>query len=126
MTTIERETGTEGPRHDPYSYTEWEMQLADGRSITVHVGLSEWVRIPSGRAVHCNDSLTVDDVLMTLRWPVDLRGIERAFEAYREHELRAHRKCGGTQSTTGYPGEHFVFCKCGAVLDYHFNLSEVE
>lgn len=40
---IARETGSEGPKHDPYSFTEYTMQRLNG-TMTLHLGLDVWLR----------------------------------------------------------------------------------
>lgn len=46
--------GTEGPRHDPYGYTEYTSEV-NGRSITLHAGLMTFIRLPSGKKISAND-----------------------------------------------------------------------
>lgn len=37
--------GTEGPRHDPYSYTEITFVKTDGTEIVYHDGLAQWITV---------------------------------------------------------------------------------
>lgn len=37
-------TGSEGPRHDPYGYTEIEITMRNGVSAELHAGLGMWLR----------------------------------------------------------------------------------
>src|SRR5258706_10384505 len=40
---VERHTGSEGPRHDPYAYEEWRVRMP-GHTIVLHSGLGTWLR----------------------------------------------------------------------------------
>jgi hypothetical protein len=41
---IAKETGSEGPQHDPYSFTEYVIQRT-GTTLTLHLGLGVWLRL---------------------------------------------------------------------------------
>jgi hypothetical protein len=46
MARLKRRTGTEGPRHDPYGYTEYHWTSTDKqRSAILHIGLGEWCEV---------------------------------------------------------------------------------
>lgn len=40
--------GTEGPRNDPHSFTEYRVTMPWGVVITYHSGLDEWMRVGAG------------------------------------------------------------------------------
>lgn len=45
MASVNVRTGTEGPSHDPYGYTEIEFTRTDGVVVTYHAGLGEWCKV---------------------------------------------------------------------------------
>lgn len=112
------ETGAEGPRHDPYGFTEITLERGDNTT-TIHMGLGEWVR-------H-NDELVIPNephdpnyvgafLKITGFHPGDLESWLR--------EVQSRCKCGSKQSysMSGYPGETFEVCsKCGDVIASSFN-----
>jgi len=48
--SISTRTGTEGPRHDPYSFTEITVE-ARGHRVTVHYGLGEWIEVDGSQLI---------------------------------------------------------------------------
>lgn len=42
--------GTEGPRHDPYSFTEYYLDT-DAHSITAHMGLGCWLEVDGVKVI---------------------------------------------------------------------------
>jgi hypothetical protein len=38
---LKRKTGTEGPREDPYSFTEWSLMVGKRAPIKFHMGLGD-------------------------------------------------------------------------------------
>jgi hypothetical protein len=124
------ETGSEGPRHDPYAYREITVIQPDGAT-TLHEGLGTWLR-SAGRKVTPPTDLDADG---RERWCRST-----AFETLTGYSVaqleRLHRKlssrcrrcgCKETVSQNGHPGEHFECCaKCGNVVGSYFCISEVE
>jgi hypothetical protein len=124
MSSITVRHGTEGPRHDPYSYTEFTVQRQDGRTVTLHTGLGIWAETEAG--VKCRELEAL--ALFERCAGITLHAAERAVRALQARRYRRH-KCGLTylESVSGYPGEHLTVCgRCGEVIDYHFNIGEVE
>lgn len=130
MSDIFIKRGSEGPRHDPYSYTEITVKRTDGnkvlRSATIHAGLAYWAETSDGRRED-QDTVRVNDLF------TEVAGItpHQAHKAHRELEDRRYRyhPCGQKyfHDCSGYPGESFVVCgKCGKVVDSHFDRSAVE
>ncbi len=124
---IRLQTGSEGPREDPYGYEEWTVTRTDGTEVVIHAGLAEWVKLSNGRTksvgdLYCENLNEAAEALTGL----DLRGLRRAYESVKEHEIRPHYAHGGMQWGSGFPGEELLFCKCGAVVDSSFNLSAIE
>lgn len=55
-TSIRITSGTEGPRHDPYSWTELEVTRSDGRCATLRSGLGSWLELDGGTRVEEYDA----------------------------------------------------------------------
>jgi len=114
--------GSEGPRHDPYSFDEITFEGRRGKTVG-HFGLAAWVR---HNGVIVADDNTAYDVWITLT------GLppHKAIELYHKRPWRKHAtKCDGKDFTeeSGYPGESFTICaKCGDIVDSHMNWSEIE
>jgi len=107
--------GTEGPKHDPYSYTEYSFTTTFGEDVEVHVGLAEYVIINGRRYINGLDALKT--LCMTL---------EEIEDVYKDQF--GHCKCGSDQITgkLGFPGEVMFVCEqCGATVDTHFNEAAV-
>ena len=120
--SIDLRNGTEGPRHDPYSFTEITVHGRAGE-VTIHAGLANWLR-------H-NDKLITGEEKAALMFE-KLTGLApwTAEKIYHNLPLRRHRaKCDSLifEEVSGYPGETFTICtKCRDVVDSHFNRSAVE
>lgn len=127
---VYRLTGTEGPRHDPYSYEEYHVENANGKTV-LHCGLGVTLT-NNGRKV---------EAPINLNWEARERYLRTtAFEAFAEYSIvqieRIHarlqarcRRCGSTQRQhmRGHPGEHFECCSaCGHIMDTYFNKAEIE
>ena len=119
---VQRTTGAEGPKHDPYHYEEWDVKVP-GFHVILHEGLAEW--------------LSVNGVMQEWRYDVKKRRaifathvgytLQQILRIYERLSSRCS-KCGGTDFTeeTGYPGEYFnVCCDCGHIQSCFFNESEV-
>jgi hypothetical protein len=120
--------GVEGPRYDPYSYTEVTMHR-DGRYATIHSGLGTWMTYNDGRVVR-----KFDDPFKILRSKFEaVMGItpERARripDTIKNRRYKYH-PCGikHMHGAEGYPGESLVVCgKCGDVIDSSFDISAIE
>jgi hypothetical protein len=126
--SITRATGAEGPHHDPYHFEEFTVQR-HGNTVTSHLGLAEWIKFKSHgekkyRIAEHMDGRAMEEVFRALtgftasEWQSFLRKLEKAkAKVHRYHDV---------QNVSGYPGEHFVYCRtCDAVLDSWFNESAV-
>jgi hypothetical protein len=140
MTHVTRKSGSEGPKHDPYSYEEFSVEKDDGRTAVLHLGLGEWL-ILNGK------KKTVDDFLPD---PAEMNGIRNAWDVARQiasnrmfiafeevlgitlkswtrAEQKLHSRCPkckghDLERVSGYPGETFLICsKCKEIVDSHFN-----
>jgi hypothetical protein len=120
--SISTRTGTEGPRHDPYSFTEITVE-ARGHRVTVHYGLGEWIEVDGTgeRLMALPDASCVMEALTGLT----LAQAERALRKRDESYYRRHKAHGGYEWSSGYPGEELCFCKCGQCIDSTFNESAI-
>jgi len=101
--------GTEGPKHDPYSFTEYivlEHKSGHIRTVTIHRGLGDYVKLNGKCTKRSMESLL----------GVSENALARAFGRM----TQAGRRCGkcGTYDTErylggGYVGEGIYSCKCG-------------
>jgi len=74
-----------------------------------------------------DEAMLTFEQLVGVPWHIALKAhwalVNRKAEALR----RKHRACKGeTRWAAGYPGESFVICGCGEVLDYHFCRADIE
>lgn len=49
MAKVSVRRGVEGPKHDPYGYTEVTFTRTDGRVVVMHEGLGTWVKVDGAR-----------------------------------------------------------------------------
>lgn len=126
--------GTEGPRHDPYAFTEVTVKRADGREITAHTGLALWlkVKLANGRFVEVEYHSPEDQKrmwdLFEFHADITIKSAETAFYTRKQNRIR-HHGCGRKhlQWVDGYPGESLLHCvKCGDILDAAFDKSAIE
>lgn len=127
---VQTRTGTEGPRYDPYAYTEYTVKTPKGLTV-LHTGLGTWIR-HNGKMVEKPSGVLYDE------WERQL--CEEIFPALTGYTLlqleRIARnlttkcnKCGSTDFTheSGYPGETLVVCiHCGRINGGWFHRSAVE
>lgn len=122
MNTITIRTGTEGPRFDPYHFTEVTVRGRAGE-VTYHGGLGEWTRINKEICGREQQAAKVFELATGLS-PYVAEKVARLLP-YRKHA----RKCSGRETTyeAGYPGETLEFCaKCGQVVNGFFDRSAIE
>lgn len=128
--TVNVSTGCEGPRHDPYSYTETEV-VVPGATVLLHEGLGTWMKV-NGEKVEAPKDLSHDEREKWLREEAfpDATGFTKAQLERIANRLSSRcRKCGGKSFHTesGYPGEHFDVCdSCGHIQNTSFSISDVE
>jgi hypothetical protein len=127
--TIEIRTGSEGPRHDPYSYTEITVTRSNGGWAKYHAGLGEWLVVGiGGEERKMNGSPEYLRNMFELVVGITPEGAERAVHRMDANRIR-HHKCGHKhlEWVSGYPGESFLQCgKFHDILDSTFNRSAIE
>lgn len=120
MARIEIKHGSEGPKHDPYSYTEitFTPTHEGGTVYVLHMGLVDWIK-GNGKLIPCAD-VAFEFKTRTGLTPEDAQQILIRMK---------HRcKCGcrQTRSKSGYPGESFNVCiRCGNTVSTDFHESEI-
>ena len=112
-------TGTEGPRFDPYAYTEITVTLRHQTPVTIHLGLGAWVSYGKARSGQLADDVAQKTFAMLTGYTVTQ--IERWLRKRDEAKYRAHKSHGGTEWREGFPGEALCICKCGHVIDSSFD-----
>ena len=122
MANIKIQRGTEGPRHDPYGFTDLIVERDGKQPIVLHEGLGAELRIGEQRAAADYLIVAAYFEILTGMTPVQaMRAHRKAHEA----RNRAHKRHGTPEWTDGHPGEAFLFCPCGAVLDTGFDESAI-
>lgn len=122
---ISVDTGSEGPKHDPYGYTEVTVYFED-RTVTVHSGLVVWheIRYSDGpfHRIHC--PYEEAERLFEKETGVSIEKAHRLWEQRQTY-------CGDCETSdyserAGYPGETFIVCNhCGGVISSQLNLGAV-
>jgi hypothetical protein len=126
---IEIRSGSEGPRHDPYSYQEITVTRQDGREAMIHLGLAAWMTYWDGRIQRKFDDQ--HEVLFNKFEAcigINPAAAAKVLEKARSNKIR-HHACGHKHlhEVEGFPGETLLHCsKCGSILDGDFNLSVIE
>jgi hypothetical protein len=123
--TVTLVNGSEGPRHDPYGYTELTVNKR-GIEYELHSGLACWLKV-AGVRMTVQDHVEADNLFehLTGHHPADWIGF---VEAAQRHRRSRCPKCGCRQTVErhGYPGEQFTCCaKCNTVMDCEFDQYEV-
>ncbi len=123
-------TGTEGPKQDPYGYTEITVTLPD-KTVVLRAGIGVKLTI-NGVEVQPPPKLHWE---ARERWLVNKAFVKEVGYSTRQLD-RFHRKlkercqkCGGRKFNwvRGFPGEHLNACvQCGEIVDSYFCRSEIE
>ena len=120
---LDRKVGTEGPKYDPYAYTEWTVTRNDGLRVTLHDGLVAWLAVNKLRMRDLKE-------LAAVALFEELTGLKsRNLEAIWRNIHYRCRKCGSRDSRQerGYPGEWLNVCvRCGTIISTDSVLSEIE
>lgn len=126
MSTISIRRGSEGPRHDPYSFTEIivtrDSPWFTGK-VTYHVGLDEWVRVDANNIDRTESRETFRRLA-----GITPEAAQKAAREFRDRRVRYH-PCGPKHLhwVSGYPGEELLHCdQCNNIIDSSFDLSAVE
>ena len=116
--------GTEGPRHDPYAYSEIHFTRRDGIRVTLHTGLCNWIQFGDARS---DERMDYENACTAFYYLTGYRAheCERFVRKANEARYRAHRAHGGFEWSSGFPGEELCFCKCGQVIDSTFNIGAI-
>lgn len=122
MSSITMRTGSEGPRHDPYSYTELTVRRGN-TTVSAHYGLLVWLEC-NGEREQINDDKLLSMLFQDMTG-LTIKQAERAYAKLQALPYREHRKHGGYDWREGFPGESLCMCKCGKVIDYSFNESAI-
>lgn len=127
--TVHVRTGGEGPKHDPYHFTEYVAETPQGRT-TLHEGLGAWIacdgemqRAPVGFSDEQEHSFLTSLFEQRVGYTPD-----QLWRIHRRLSSRC-RACGGTnfRDVSGFPGETLtICCDCGHVVGSTFNVSAVE
>lgn len=118
--TIEVREGSEGPKYDPYHYTEFRV-TRNSHSAKLHLGLVEWCKIdeelvPGGDCIHDRSVEAFEDFI-----GISLKSLQRAVNRFAACCAKPD-----PQGQSGYPGEMLIVCaNCGKVIDSDFNLSHI-
>ena len=144
MARIDITHGSEGPTHDPYSYSEITFTKTDGAVVLLHEGLAVWCEItpPGGRHRARMGSLLrrspgpetvrIEDedeaeAAFERETGIRLADAERLYR--RATEPKRCRDCGSKRWEwhSGYPGETMRTCAdCGHVSHTEMNYSAIE
>lgn len=116
--TISIVNGTEGPTHDPYSYTEISVKRKGFPEITLHFGLAVWMAYGKTRVP--------TEIPENMLWKMLEVHLGCTWASFQRALRKLHSKCRvcgslPCQEVAGYPGETFLLCKNGHVIDSHFN-----
>lgn len=118
MSNIQIQTGSEGPRHDPYGYTETTVTRSGGDVVTLHEGLGEWVEV-NGKRFDQSCYEIFEHVA-----GITPRIAERVYDRRRS----TCQNCGSRDlgAKRGYPGETFYICmRCDNIVHVDFDRSAI-
>jgi hypothetical protein len=125
---VVKDTGIEGPRHDPYSWQSYTVTTPRGVTrLRTGIGVSV---THDGKDVDPPKNLRwteAESYLITKVFPelcgYTLKQLERI---YVRRMARCKCGCKDTKEVDGYPGETItVCCQCGTVRDTSFNINAV-
>lgn len=122
---IDLKCGTEGPQHDPYSYTETTYSRGMVTAM-LHDGLGVYSTVTIG-----NSAPQRYEGRLIARYAFkDAIGYtpEQLYKFVRRAQSRCSAcGCSRLHSERGYPGETFKICdNCGTIVGSSFNRSAVE
>jgi hypothetical protein len=121
--------GMEGPRQDPYSFTETTFKRGDLKvRLREGIGLRLEVTTPQGYA-QLDQCLSLSEDSIYFLFKVYTGYTPRQLAKLVERVSQKCRKCGSWKITCerGHPGEYLAVCaNCKNILSGHFNVAEVE
>lgn len=56
--SLDRRTGSEGPKYDPYGYTERVLEI-NGTTLTLHLGLGSWMMLDNCTIAEHDDDAVI-------------------------------------------------------------------
>ena len=121
--------GTEGPFHDPYSYTEYSFEFGSV-SLFIHLGLGESIKVISSKDEFEYEYTGYEEVKK-----IFTKYVNRSLETFMEQvqkELCPPEVCPNCKSEAlewieGFPGESLLQCQqCKEIVDSKANLSAIE
>lgn len=122
MSSVTVRNGTEGPRHDPYSYVEYTVTRPGFDTTIIHSGLDVWLQRGSERTNCTNVRIDMLNAMFEDACGFTFKQIERIVRKAEEARYRTHRSHGGVEWHSGYPGETFCMCLgCGECIESTFN-----
>jgi hypothetical protein len=124
-TIIQRQSGTEGPSHDPYGYTRYTF-LKNGLRTDLHLGLGISLDLPTGVRYQGGDS-DIDHLTKVFEEVTGLR-VKTIDKAVDRIHYAEHCSCGSRKlrEREGFPGETLLICvKCGDIVGSRFNESAI-
>jgi len=129
MANIKIKHGSEGPKWDPYGFTEIEFTKTDGTVVTYHGGLAEWCKVEykDGKK-YLIDNLEESSILFKLETGLTPDEAEEWYYKMEASKEKQCQECGSRKLEwkSGYPGEELLICsKCGEVANCHFDESAV-
>jgi hypothetical protein len=123
-------TGSEGPHHDPYAYTEWHV-TTDKHEVILHTGLGMWIKFDGtqwGKPADMDYDAWEKHMYEVIFPQYVGFTVEQLERIYRRLDSRC-KSCGGTDFTweSGYPGEELKVCvDCNHINGGTFDRSAVE
>ncbi len=132
MTSIAIETGSEGPKHDPYGWEEVTVTRSNGDEVTLHSGLGSWVAVNGERFAYAQP-ITLDLIDGEKEeWRLLCKKFEEVAGCSPDAARKAYgrvrytcSKCGAfddVEEMQGFPGETLAKCRqCGCVVYCDFN-----
>jgi DNA-directed RNA polymerase subunit RPC12/RpoP len=120
------QTGSEGPKHDPYAFKEITITRKDKETVVLHMGLAEYLRIGK-REIKGYDEEGLEAIKRATITEIGLTEdqIEKAIQRLRSR----CPKCSGRniESTPGFPGETLYMCSnCHTIVGSDIDMSAIE
>ena len=121
-------TGVEGPKTDPYGFTEYIVYLDDVK-FTLHLGLDSFIKRDDDRILgigdfHLSSSVSLTDIFEKFL-NVNIEQIRKDYDV----DFSKCKKCGSEEirMVNGFPGETIFICdKCECFINSVFNKSAIE
>ena len=119
LNQITRDSGREGPTHDPYGYKEYHF-VRGGKEWMLHYGsLIIYLKIDGEQVAEGSKAVSLVE-----------NAIDSSLEEYEDwcYDRDFKCKCGSTdlEAKDGHPGETFYVClKCGTTVSSHVDMSAI-